>query len=30
MYALSYDMQAKPRPSEAKPWLKYFSPAATR
>lgn len=28
MYALSYDMQAKPRPSEAKPWLKYFSPEA--
>lgn len=28
MYELSYDMQAKPRPSEEKPWLKYFSPAA--
>ena len=28
MYVLSYDMQAKPRPSEAKPWLKYFSPEA--
>lgn len=28
MYALSYDMQEKPRPSEAKPWLKYFSPEA--
>ena len=28
MYALSYDMQVKPRPSEGKPWLKYFSPEA--
>lgn len=28
MYALSYDMQVKQRPSEGKPWLKYFSPEA--
>ena len=28
MYALSYDMQVNPRPSEGKPWLKYFSPEA--
>ena len=30
MYELSYDLQTKPRPSEEKPWLKYFSPAAVR